>query len=109
LKPSDFRVLEDGIPQKLSTFAEGGKSPLSAAKGARRGEVLALRWTDVQNGEVICRDPCRKQNEGWPSKAPKPTRIGRSPCPSRSSPRSQRIALPKMLSESSSEQTTGQT
>lgn len=28
LVPSDFRVLEDGIPQKITTFAEGGKPPL---------------------------------------------------------------------------------
>jgi hypothetical protein len=28
LVPSDFRVLEDGIPQKITTFAEGGKAPL---------------------------------------------------------------------------------
>ena len=25
LKPKDFRILEDSIPQKLNTFAEGGK------------------------------------------------------------------------------------
>ena len=29
---------------------------ISAATGARRGEVLALRWTDIENGAVtICR------------------------------------------------------
>jgi VWFA-related protein len=28
LKPTDFRILEDGIPQKLSTFAEGSKPPV---------------------------------------------------------------------------------
>ena len=28
LKPSDFKVLEDGIPQKLATFAEGSKPPM---------------------------------------------------------------------------------
>ena len=28
LQPKDFRVLEDGIPQKLSSFAEGNKPPL---------------------------------------------------------------------------------
>src|SRR5947209_941687 len=27
LKPSDFKVLEDGIQQKLATFAEGSKPP----------------------------------------------------------------------------------
>ena len=28
LLPKDFRILEDGIPQKLSSFAEGNKPPL---------------------------------------------------------------------------------
>jgi Ca-activated chloride channel homolog len=27
LKPGDFKILEDGIPQKLATFAEGSKPP----------------------------------------------------------------------------------
>lgn len=28
LKPEDFRILEDGIPQRINTFAEGNKPPL---------------------------------------------------------------------------------
>src|SRR5579885_1287308 len=28
LKPKDFRILEDGIPQKIATFAEGNRPPL---------------------------------------------------------------------------------
>jgi len=31
LKPGDFRILEDGIAQKISTFAEGAKPPLAVA------------------------------------------------------------------------------
>jgi len=31
LKPSDFKILEDGIPQKLSTFSEGNKPPVEIA------------------------------------------------------------------------------
>ena len=31
LKPKDFRVLEDGIPQKFVTFAEGSKPPVEVA------------------------------------------------------------------------------
>lgn len=31
LKPKDFRILEDGIPQKLATFAEGSKAPMQVA------------------------------------------------------------------------------
>src|SRR5579883_2084774 len=32
LKPKDFRILEDGIPQKLSTFGEGSKAPVQIAE-----------------------------------------------------------------------------
>ncbi len=32
LQPKDFRILEDGIPQKLSSFAEGNKPPLEVAE-----------------------------------------------------------------------------
>jgi Ca-activated chloride channel homolog len=28
LKPKDFRILEDGIPQKIATFGEGSKPPM---------------------------------------------------------------------------------
>jgi VWFA-related protein len=31
LKPKDFRILEDGIPQKLNTFGEGNKLPVQIA------------------------------------------------------------------------------
>src|ERR1044071_5265141 len=31
LKPSDFRIYEDGILQKISTFAEGAKAPVQVA------------------------------------------------------------------------------
>jgi len=31
LKPSDFRILEDGIPQKISTFAEGSRPAVEIA------------------------------------------------------------------------------
>src|ERR1700682_5021255 len=37
LHPKDFRILEDGIPQKLSSFAEGNKPPLEVlADGSLR-------------------------------------------------------------------------
>jgi Ca-activated chloride channel family protein len=32
LKPKDFRILEDGIPQKVSTFGEGSKPPVQVAE-----------------------------------------------------------------------------
>jgi Ca-activated chloride channel family protein len=37
LQPKDFRIVEDGIPQKLSSFAEGSKPPLEVqADGSLR-------------------------------------------------------------------------
>ena len=33
LKPSEFRILEDGILQKLTTFAEGSKPPVQLMEG----------------------------------------------------------------------------
>lgn len=33
LKPSDFRITEDGIPQKMSTFAEGDRPAMEVGEG----------------------------------------------------------------------------
>jgi VWFA-related protein len=42
LKPKDFRILEDGIPQKVATFAEGNRPPLQVAEdGTTRPLMLA--------------------------------------------------------------------
>ena len=35
LKPTDFRIFEDGILQKISTFAEGAKAPAGGGRGRR--------------------------------------------------------------------------
>ena len=44
LKPSEFRILEDGIPQKLSTFTEGSKPPVQVVEG---GETRPLVTTEA--------------------------------------------------------------
>lgn len=41
LKPKDFRVLEDGIPQKFTTFAEGNKPPLQIAEDGTAKPMVA--------------------------------------------------------------------
>ena len=42
LKPKDFKILEDGIPQKMATFAEGNKTPLTISEdGSMRPVVTA--------------------------------------------------------------------
>jgi Ca-activated chloride channel family protein len=40
LKPTDFRIHEDGILQKVSTFAEGAKAPLAVAEDGSTHPML---------------------------------------------------------------------
>ncbi len=47
LKPSDFRILEDGIIQKLSTFAEGSKTPVAVQDDGSTRPLMA----SVPNGD----------------------------------------------------------
>jgi integrase len=44
----DLLIKSATSPWRLATFLE-----MSAATGARRGEVLALRWSDIQDGRAI--------------------------------------------------------
>jgi Ca-activated chloride channel family protein len=40
LKAKDFRILEDGIPQKLNTFAEGNKPPAAVAEDGSTKPII---------------------------------------------------------------------
>src|SRR3954468_6124182 len=40
LKPSDFRIYEDGILQRVSTFAEGAKAPMAVAEDGSTKPLL---------------------------------------------------------------------
>jgi len=51
LKPSDFRILEDGIPQKLTTFSEGSRPPLRVLE-AGRTEPIAAAAGDPERGGI---------------------------------------------------------
>ena len=44
----DMLIASATSPWCLGTFLE-----MTAATGARRGEVLALRWSDIQEGRVL--------------------------------------------------------
>src|SRR5262249_48238233 len=46
LKPIDFRIYEDGILQRLTTFAEGGKPPLAVNEDGTTRPLL-----DAKDGE----------------------------------------------------------
>ncbi len=51
LKASDFRILEDGIPQKLTTFSEGNKPPVEiAADGTSKPIVVDAAGTRTGTG-----------------------------------------------------------
>jgi Ca-activated chloride channel family protein len=47
LRPKDFRILEDGIQQKVATFAEGNKAPLQVLEdGSTSPIVIKAEETD---------------------------------------------------------------
>src|SRR5881275_1626586 len=43
LKPSDFRIYEDGILQRISTFAEGAKAPVQVADDGTTHPLLEAK------------------------------------------------------------------
>ena len=43
LKPKDFRILEDGIVQKISTFAEGNRPPVAVLEDGRTEPIIASK------------------------------------------------------------------
>src|SRR5215831_11510464 len=45
LKPSDFRILEDGILQKISTFAEGSKPPVAVLEDGSARPLVGSEGT----------------------------------------------------------------
>lgn len=46
LKPKDFRVLEDTIPQKIATFAEGNRAPVQVLEDGSMAPIVAKDATD---------------------------------------------------------------
>jgi VWFA-related protein len=56
LKPKDFRILEDGIPQKFNTFAEGNNLPLQiAADGTATPMTVAVPAPAAEGSAVETR------------------------------------------------------
>ena len=41
LKPKDFRILEDGIPQKIATFGEGNKPPVAVLEDGSTAPIVS--------------------------------------------------------------------
>ncbi len=55
LKPADFRVLEDGILQKINTFAEGAKPPLLVAEDGSTRPLVQSSKPDAEGSPVDVR------------------------------------------------------
>ena len=51
LKPPDFRILEDGIPQKISTFSEGNKTPVQLLEDGS-SKLVASTVGDPEKGGI---------------------------------------------------------
>ena len=51
LKPQDFRILEDGIPQKINTFAEGSKPPLQVLDDGSTRPIITAQ-ADPERGGI---------------------------------------------------------
>lgn len=51
LKPHDFRILEDGIPQKINTFAEGNKPPLQVLEDGTVRPLITAQ-ADPERGGI---------------------------------------------------------
>lgn len=51
LKPGDFRILEDGITQRLTTFSEGSRPPLRVLESGRT-EPVAAAPGDADRGGI---------------------------------------------------------
>jgi Ca-activated chloride channel family protein len=47
LKPSDFRILEDGILQKVSTFAEGNRPAVQVLEGGQTRPIIPPAVTET--------------------------------------------------------------
>jgi VWFA-related protein len=53
LKPKDFRIMEDGIPQKINTFTEGNRPPVEvAADGTLKPIVIEEPKEGAKEGEA---------------------------------------------------------
>lgn len=55
LKPKDFRILEDGIPQKIATFAEGSKPPVQVAEDGTMKPLVLEPADSAKAGTVEAR------------------------------------------------------
>src|SRR5713226_10090240 len=51
LKPKDFKILEDNIPQSINTFTEGNRPPVEVAKDGSTKPIV-LEATSASNPDA---------------------------------------------------------
>jgi Ca-activated chloride channel family protein len=51
LKPKDFRVLEDGIQQKMATFAEGNRAPVQVLEDGSTAPIVIQAAGETEKGD----------------------------------------------------------
>lgn len=61
LKPKDFKIYEDDIPQKLATFAEGSRSPMQVLDN---GELRPLRQQASESANNVPANPDAVDTKG---------------------------------------------
>lgn len=52
LKPSDFKITEDGIPQKIATFAEGNRPPVQILEDGSSKPITTTGPADPEKGGI---------------------------------------------------------
>jgi Ca-activated chloride channel family protein len=62
LKPADFRIQEDGIPQKINTFAEGNRPPMQVMDD---GSTRPLRASAEQQAEAEGKSTVDLRNDSF--------------------------------------------
>jgi VWFA-related protein len=53
LKPGDFRILEDGIVQKVSTFAEGNRPPVQVLENGNTQPIITTQGTGEERSDAF--------------------------------------------------------
>lgn len=53
LKPKDFRILEDGIVQKVATFAEGNRAPVHVMEDGTTAPIIVSKAGDDRGSDAF--------------------------------------------------------
>ena len=66
LRPSDFDITEDGIPQKVATFEEGNEGPQNVLDAAQDSSLPKEPVADAGGRAPAKRSSARRHANGYP-------------------------------------------